>query len=459
MLISKFPAKQHFASALRLFPSYITEGVVFVAGNPNIIRPNSDNELDFYQNQDFLYLTGVNEPGFAVVYDIASSKLALIAPRVSDDEAVWTGPGDTPDELRSKYEFDEVFYHDELVEVLSELDPATVFMLNYQDPVKALPKQFVCRADTSTLLLEAVQEARVFKSPYEIEIIRQAHHISSLAHTALMKAVRPGINESDLEVIFKDVLNRQGAEKPAYHTIVGVGRHASILHYTKNNAPIDDESDVVLVDGAAQYRGYAADITRTFPVGKKFSEEARAIYEIVLDMQQSVLDEMKPGVPWENMHRLAERRLLDGLYKLGIIRREVPVEAAIKLHVPAIFFPHGLGHFLGIDGHDVNGYPKGIHPIREPGISALRMRRNLAPGMVLTVEPGCYFPGCYFVEPLLKRAFADPSVARVFDTSVLECYYKVGGVRIEDCVAVTETGIDNLTTAPKSIEDIEALRY
>ncbi|KAI8867963.1 hypothetical protein GQ42DRAFT_167707 [Ramicandelaber brevisporus] len=452
ILASRYPAKLHFENVLKQLPQSIVSAkgaVIAVAGNPTPLRYGTDVELDFRQNQDFVYLTGAEEHDFAVVYDIAARKLVLIAPRISNDEAVWIGVPPTASELSAKYECDELRYNDELSQVLAELNPTAIYMLNSQDPAKVLPSEFVALADTSDALIEAIHEARMFKTPYEVELMRHANKVSSEAHAELMKNVRTGINERHLHALFKDYCFRNELFNQAYNAIVGRGTNAAILHYGKNSADITNESDVVLVDAGGEYRGYASDIT----LGKKFTDDARFVYETVLDMQHTVLGELKPGVQWEDMHRLAESRLLDALYKSGIVNSTVPKSKAVELHVPAIFFPHGLGHSIGIDVHDTNGYPKGVERIQEPGIRYLRMRRQLQPGMVVTVEPGFYF-----VDMLIDEALGKPEFEGVFNVEVLNRFRKVGGVRIEDNVLITENGIDNLTIAPKTVAEIEALR-
>ncbi|KAJ1959725.1 hypothetical protein IWQ62_004502, partial [Dispira parvispora] len=243
----------------------------------------------------------------------------------------------------------------------------------------------------------------------------------------------------------------RGGVHQAYGGIVGRGTNAAILHYTKNDAEINRNSDVVLVDAGCEYRDYASDITRVFPVGLKFTEEARAIYQLVLDMQKGALNAIKVGVEWEDIHRLANRICGQGLIDLGILRGSL--QDVLDRQLPAVFFPHGLGHSIGLDVHDVAGYPEGVPRISEPGLRNLRMRRKLQAGMVVTVEPGCYF-----VSALLRQALADPEQAPWIDQAVLEKYIPVGGVRIEDSVVVLENGIDNLTTAPKEIAEVEAIR-
>ncbi|KAF9994574.1 hypothetical protein BGZ65_009791, partial [Modicella reniformis] len=273
------------------------------------------------------------------------------------------------------------------------------------------------------------------------------------AHIALMKAAKKAQSEVELDALFRYETARFGARVQAYQPIVGVGANAATLHYGRNSASFNSNYDqLCLVDAGAELGCYASDITRTFPLHGKYAGDAKIVYEIVLQMQKSVLEALKPGVQWEDMHRLASRVAVEGLRKAGVLKTEFSVEEMLEKHVDGVFYPHGLGHMIGLDVHDVGGYPKGVERIQAPGIRYLRMRRALEPGFVVTVEPGVYF-----VEFILNEAKNDATISKYMNWDVVERFTKVGGVRIEDCVVITETGIDNLTIAPKEIAEIEAI--
>ena len=208
---------------------------------------------------------------------------------------------------------------------------------------------------------------------------------------------------------------------------------------------------MLLVDAGCEYSCYASDVTRTYPVNGKYGHEDGIIYQIVLDSQEAVLRVMRPGVEWEDMHRLAAKVILDGLVRAGIVFGEY--EELVKHHIVAIFFPHGLGHLIGLDVHDVGGYPPGVDRIQEPGIRYLRMRRTLKENMVVTVEPGLYF-----IDQLLDQALQDPNISKFINPTVLAKFRHIGGVRIEDDVLITSDGIEILTAAiPKQIDEIEKI--
>lgn len=281
-----------------------------------------------------------------------------------------------------------------------------------------------------SLLRTAITECRMFKSEAEVEIMRKAAAITAKAHIALMKAVKSGscVNEQQLHALFEYTCFFHGAKFQAYTPIVAKGKNGAVLHYVKNDESfIDNEkNDMILVDAGCELQLYASDVTRTFPISGTYSGDWKTTYEIVLDSQKAVLDAMKPGIQWEDMHRLAYRiicqgkklsiREIDctlnfniGLQKVGILVG-ASTEELIANHIPALFFPHGLGHSLGIDVHDCGGYPAGVDRIQEPGIRYLRMRRELLPGMVVTVEPGVYF-----IDALL-----DPALSENVDVFVKE---------------------------------------
>ncbi|KAJ3188075.1 hypothetical protein HK101_009231 [Irineochytrium annulatum] len=423
-------------------------GAVYLRGLGIETRRWTDTEQPFRQES---YMTGVSEPDAHLVISLKTQQATLLVPKYDDDHALWSGRPPTLEALKKAHGLD-VHFSDQLSAVLGravEGGNKKVHALDGEnvDDVKALGYEVV----TDKLRL-AITEARVIKSPDEIELMRAAGKVSGDAHVALMKSVHPGVGtERELHGLFVGECWKGGAPTQAYTGIMAAGRNGATLHYIRNDAPVPkDGREMILVDAACERECYASDITRTYPVGGKFEGDFKTVYEIVLDVQKAVLKAMKPGIQWEDMHRLAESVTCDGLLKAGIVKGSK--EELLKNHIPALFFPHGLGHLIGIDVHDCGGYPPGVERIPEPGIRYLRMRRPLTPGMVVTVEPGCYF-----VDAILEPAAKDPNVSKYLNLPVLERFWKhVGGVRIEDDVAITETGIDNLTGwVPKDIDEIE----
>jgi Xaa-Pro dipeptidase len=309
------------------------------------------------------------------------------------------------------------------------------------------------RTDDATLHPHLV-ECRVLKSADEIALLRWVNGVSSAAHVEVMRKCRPRLAEYQLEALFlHEVYARGGCRFTAYTCICGGGPHSSVLHYGHQGAPNDGvlrDGDLFLNDSGAEYHGYASDITCTYPVGGRFTPDQRGIYEAVLAANRAVRAAMRPGVPWPDMHRLAERVIVERLRDMGLVRGTT--DELLAAHVPALFMPHGLGHLMGLDVHDVGGYPEGVSRIDEPGIRSLRCGRRLEAGMVITVEPGIYF-----IDAVLEPALADPQVSRLLVPEVVRRFRGFGGVRIEDDVVVTATGADNLTRVPRDVAEIESV--
>ncbi|KAJ6547525.1 metallopeptidase family M24-domain-containing protein [Mycena capillaripes] len=372
-------------------------------------------------------------------------------------------------------------------------------------------------AATDFYLLSALHRARLLKEPHEVELIKKACDISSRAHEVVMRvlgaAVKGGIvagagagvdrpllpnewlieKEAEAEAIFVASCRREGAVHQAYLPIVAASTRASTLHYCCNGGndkefawgPVGAHDhhnthslssgrqlkpQVLLIDAGCEWTCYAADITRTMPVGNggKFTPEAKAIYELVLEMQKACMEILKPGLHWDAAHLLSHRVLVRGFQKLGIFKSPsspnsgswASEEAILASGTSTAFYPHGLGHSLGMDVHDV---PSASKPAVNPTISEnnaavelghtsfyeyLRLRRPLQAGMVVTVEPGIYF------SPHLLAAVRESAL---IDHEVLKRYESVGGVRIEDVVHITLNGMENLTKVRSDVEWIEGV--
>ncbi|KAI9312284.1 peptidase M24, structural domain-containing protein [Dichotomocladium elegans] len=440
------PTRQNVQKILQHFGQ--STGLIYLNSQVIHERDDTDVELNFRQESNFFYLTGVSEPGFHAVVDIATQRIQLFAPPVNPDDVVWMGLPDSLETLEAKYDIDQALYADKLNDRLAEADIVYTIPVAKTQAIDTSRVKLANEEDNKKLYA-AFCEARLIKADWEIDLIKRANEISSGAHVKVMEASRPGLNEADLYAIFLNESNRQGAFIQSYIPIFGAGKNAATLHYNKNNAPLA-ENDLILVDAGAEFNCYASDITRTFPVNGKFTPEAAEIYNIVLDMQKACFAKCKAGVPWEEIHETAMQIACDGLLKIGILvgdRQEL-----LDKDVVAAFFPHGIGHQLGLDVHDVGGYPEGVARINRPSYRYLRMRRTLDVGNIVTVEPGIYF--CDFiVDPVVNS----PETGKYINVEGLEKYKAVGGVRIEDNILITEDGYINLTTAPKEIDEIEAL--
>lgn len=409
--------------------------LIFAA--PEVTRSN-DSEYPFRQNSDFWYFTGFNEPQALLVL-IKSNEThnhSVLFNRVRDLTAeIWFGRRLGQDAAPEKLGVDRALPWDDIDQqlhlLLNGLDvvyhaqgadaAADALVFAALGKLRRGFRQNLSAPATLTDWRPWVHEMRLFKGPEEIDILRRAGKISALAHTRAMQACRPGLFEYQLEGEIHYVFNQHGARFPSYNTIVGSGENGCILHYTENESELRN-GDLVLIDAGCELYGYAGDITRTFPVNGKFTAPQRAIYDIVLASLNKALALFRPGVSIREVNEEVVRIMIAGLVELGILQGDVETLLAAEAHRP--FFMHGLGHWLGLDVHDVGHY------------GTASRDRILEPGMVLTVEPGLY----------------------IAPDSDVPAEYRGIGIRIEDDILITETGNENLTdSVVKEADAIEAL--
>ncbi len=413
------------------------DSIAILPAAPEHIR-NNDAEYPYRQDSDFLYLTGFTEPeAVAVLLPGRRHGEYLMFCRERDPEMeLWNGYRAGPEGAVATFEADDAFPINDIDEILPgllegrqrvyyalgrnpEFDAKVMHWLN------TLRRQLRNGAVPPGEFLDLdhlLHDMRLYKSAAEQRVMRKAGKITAAAHCRAMRYCRPGMHEYQLEAEILHEFARNGARHPAYNSIVGSGDNACILHYIENNRQIED-GDLVLIDAGCELEHYASDITRTFPASGRFSDEQRAIYELVLEAQYAAFDAIAPGRLWNEFHDAAVKVLTRGLVKLGLLRGRVP--ALIKEGAYRKFYMHRTGHWLGMDVHDVGDY-------RVDG-----EWRVLEPGMTLTVEPGLY------ISPHEKSVPAR---------------WRGIGVRIEDDVLVTKTGHEVLTAGvPKSVDEIEAL--
>lgn len=313
----------------------------------------------------------------------------------------------------------------------------------------------------SSQLKPAIDEARVVKDRYEIALMERANEISSYAHNALLKSAHSMKNEREAKALFEAICLANGATGQAYSGIYAGGRSAATLHYVKNDASLllaktsageEEKPQLMLVDAGCELRCYASDITRVIPLTPdgKFTEEARQIYDLVLQMQAECMAMVKPHASWEEIHRHAHRVLIQGFLSLGVFKGG-SVEEIMDARTSCAFLPHGLGHWLGMDTHDTGGHANYADP--DPMFKYLRVRRPLVEGAVVTVEPGIYFS-----RFIIDGYLAEEKHRRFVDEGVLARYWAVGGVRIEDDVVIEKEGGRSLGLgAVKGREKVERL--
>ncbi|ROT38161.1 xaa-Pro dipeptidase [Sodiomyces alkalinus F11] len=451
VLKGKYPAKAHAKRVTDYIRSKIPDakGVLYLEGTHTKMQEDSDHPEPFRQRRYFYYLTGCPLADSHFIYDLASGTSTLFIPPVDPEEVIWSGMPVTAADAKELYDADRVLYTTDVNAELARLGKGagtTAFAILHQvlDAISFIEfedKDF-------DLLKRAIEECRVVKDDYEVALTKKANAISTTAHHAVMQMVKKAKNEQELEAVFLERSVAHGAKNQAYHSIHAAGRAAATLHYVHNNAPLEGKLNLLL-DGGAEWNCYASDITRTFPISGKFSKESRAIYDIVLKMQLECIKVLKEGVNWDDVHLLAHKIAIEGLLALGIFKGG-DADEILKARTSVAFFPHGLGHYLGMDTHDVGGNPNYADP--DPMFRYLRKRGPLAAGSIVTVEPGIYF--CNFIiEPYLS----DPVHSRYIDADVLDKYWDVGGVRIEDNLLITANGSENLTPTIKDPDELEQL--
>ena len=412
------------------------DAILVVPAAPERIR-SRDTHYPYRQDSDFWYLTGFAEPD-AVLVLVPGRRHgeALLFCRERDPEReAWDGPRVGPEGAVDALGMDDAYPIDDIDDLLPgliegrsrvyyHLGRDTEFDLKLIGWLNQVRAQVRLGAQPPHEFLELghlLDELRLFKSKEEIRLMQRAADISVAAHEAAMRAARPGIREYALQAELERVFRMHEAE-PAYGSIVGAGANACVLHYRANNAQARD-GELVLIDAGAEYRGYAADITRTFPVNGRFSPAQRALHDLVGAAQAAALAQAKPGVPYEAGHVAAVNTLTEGLLRLGLLRGRL--EKNIAEGTYKRFYRHKTGHWLGLDVHDVGDY-------RIDGESRL-----LEPGMVFTIEPGLY------ISP---------------DDASVDAKWRGIGIRTEDDVLVTRDGHAVLTDAlARSADEIEAL--
>ncbi len=396
----------------------------------------SDTDYAFRQDSNFYYLSGYEEP----------DSLILIRPNHDKEKFIifcrdrdplreqWDGFRTGQDGAIQEYQADNAYSINSIDQMMPELLAGVkniYFSMSAPCGVDLKISQWVedIRKNTragaepphNLLSLDSIlHEMRLIKEDHEMDLMKQAADITTEAHIRAMQAVTPGMYEYQLEAEYLYAFNKNGARSPAYNSIVGGGNNSCILHYVENNAELKD-GDLVLVDAGCEYKYYASDVTRTFPVNGKFSPEQKEIYSIVLEAHKQSMEQAKPGNKWNLMHEKSVEVIVEGLLDLGLLKGTK--DQVIENGDYSKFYMHRIGHWLGMDVHDVGGY-------KQDGDW-----RDLEKGMVMTIEPGIYILD---------------SLEDVDDK------WKGIGVRIEDDIVVTESGFEVLTpNVPRTIEEVE----
>ncbi len=434
----------HYPSIRKNLARRLPDGLILLSGG-NPVPRNHDVDFVFRQKSDFLYLTGVEEPGCYLLIDPKRGREMLFLPRIDNHHRVWLGDVPGPREARSLYGVAEAHYTDELPRLLKA--GMGGYRTLYADP-EAAKKAGSSRLKVAAgALRDALDELRICKTPGELEHMKRANDISGKAHREVMRRTRPGMYEYQIQSIFEFECMKAGLKHLGYPSIVAAGRNGAVLHYHANSAQLKN-GEFLLIDAGAECKGYSADITRTFPANGKFSSRQRDIYSVVLDAQKSCIDRARPGVISADLHVHSMTVIAQGLKELGILKGDVT--GLVEGGAVRLFYPHGLTHTLGLDVHDTLGGRRRKLP--NPTKVPVRFVARLEPGFVITMEPGVYFIDALLKDPELRRKHKGS-----VDFAKAESFLSLGGVRIEDDIVVRPHGPPlNLTTVPKEIADVEA---
>ncbi|KAG4069734.1 hypothetical protein HA402_008572 [Bradysia odoriphaga] len=451
--------RERVAAELRKQNDVTGNAYVLLQGGDSINLYNTDVEYVFRQEPFFTYFFGVREPGCYGAVNVTNGHATLFVPRLEDNYATWMGRLWTPSDFKNRYGVDDVKFVDELSTFFDGAKPTLILTLcgrNSDSGLIIQPATFEGiekYAVNQDLLYNVASECRVIKSPAEIEVLRYVAKVSSDAHKKVMKAVKPGLYEYQAEAVFlQHSYFAGGCRHASYTCICGSGENSAILHYGHAGAPnekIIRDGEMLLFDMGANYFGYAADITCSFPSNGKFTDDQKIIYNAVLAANMAVQNVARDGVSWVDMHKLANRVMLTELRTAGLLVGDIDDMMAAGIN--GIFQPHGLGHLLGLDVHDVGAFLPHCPPrSTELGLKSLRMSRTLKAGMYVTIEPGCYF-----IDHLLNKALVDPVQKKFLVPEVIARFRDFGGVRIEDDVLITETGVENFAIVPRTVDEIE----
>ena len=442
----------------------IHSGLILFLGN----RPSPINALDnchfFRQDSSFLYFWGIDLPNLAAAIDVEAGVDTVFGDDLSLDDVIWSGPQPSLLERCRGIGVDRCASS-------SQLSAVVAAAIKGRRPIHFLPPYRMdhtmqvaelCAMDpsavagnTSTTLIRSVIRQRSVKNEAELAQIEAALVINADMQTTAMRMATPGRYEREVVGAIEGLAYGRSGRKPPFRTIFSI--HGQTLHNHCHDNLMQAGRLAICDCGAESPMGYASDTTRTIPVGGRFTSRQKEIYEVVLGMQADALAAMKPGIPFKEVHQIAARRLSSDFNDLGLMRGNV--DRAVQIGAYALFFPHGLGHMLGLDVHDMEclgedevGYTDDIRRDSRFGINRLRLAKPLAPGFVVTVEPGIYF-----IPQLIQQWRGENRFSDLIDYGRLESYLDFGGVRIEDDVRVTSTGATVLGPAiPKTVAAVES---
>ncbi|NTW32190.1 MAG: aminopeptidase P family protein [Bacteroidetes bacterium] len=440
----------------------INNGIILILGNNDSPMNYPANIYHFRQDSNFLYFFGIDMPGMAGIIDVDKNQDIIFGNDIDIEDIIWTGPQENikSKALKAGINITEKFEKlSEYIESALKQNRKIHFLPQYRTDNKILLSNLLnihidkLKENTSVELIKAIVNIRSIKEKIEIEEIERYMEVAYIMHTTAMQMAKPGVHESAIAGTIEGIALSCGGSV-SFPIILSV--RGETLH-GHDHSNIMKDGDLLLVDaGVESPLHYATDHTRVVPVSGKFTQKQKEIYQIVLDSQMAAIEAIKPGITYQSIHLIACKVIAEGLKNIGLMKGDT--DEAVKQGAHAFFFPHGLGHMMGLDVHDMEdigqnyvGYDEEIKPIDQFGTAYLRLGRRLQEGFVLTVEPGIYF-----IPALIDLWKAENKFAEFINYEKVENYRTFGGIRIEDDILVTANGYKVLgRPIPKTIDEIE----
>jgi Xaa-Pro aminopeptidase len=459
-----FPTKVYTKRRQQL-QKEIQSGLILLLGNEESSMNYTDNHYHFRQDSSFLYFFGLDQPGLAAIIDIDKNKTILFGNELTMDDIVWTGPQPSLVDLAAQVGVKEVRSKKKIASYLKKARKSNQqihFLPPYRPENKIKLSEWLgirlkgLNNLSSVTLIKSIVEMALHKSPEEIKEMEKAVNVSRDMHIAAMRYAKAGMTEAEVAGKVHGIALSAGGNI-SYPIILTVNGQTLHNHYHGNTLK---KGQLVLGDfGAEVGSHYAGDITRTFPVSKRFSSQQKEIYEIVLEANMTCIKASKPGVLFRDVHLLAAKIKATRLKELGIMKGDV--DEAVMEGAHALFFPHGLGHAIGLDVHDMEdlgedlvGYTETVKRSNQFGLRSLRFGKALETGHVMTVEPGLYF-----IPQLIEKWKAEKQFTDFINYNKLKSYLDFGGIRIEDDVLITKKKQRVLgLPIPKTIKEVENIR-
>lgn len=453
--------KETYVRRRRELAKKVGNGIILILGNVEAPTNYPDNTYKFRQDSSFLYFFGLYEPGLAAVIDTESGEEVIFGNDVDIDDIIWMGPQPLMAEKAKLVGVDKTAPLSKLAEYIGKQNGRKIhFLPPYRYANKILLHQLLeipfekMKESASMELINAVISLRMVKDAEEIAELDKAANIGYAMHYTVMKMAKLGMVEQELVGIMEGIAASQG-RLTSFATILS--QNGETLHNHTHHQVLTDGRLLVIDAGAETNMGYASDFTRTIPTSGKFTNKQKDIYNIVCGANNLAYDLSAPGVTYKGVHLKTCRFIAQGLKDLGLMMGDVDEAVANGAH--ALFMPHGLGHNMGLDVHDMEdlgqiyvGYDEVTRPSDQFGLASLRMGRELKPGYVVTDEPGCYF-----IPALIEKWKNEGINTQFINFEKLKEYYNFGGIRLEDDVLITENGRRRLGSKrlPITVEEVE----